>query len=94
MALTFLESATLMNNLDFINRVKVAALQYAQYIQLQSAIPNSKTSWAQRTIQQPDQTARVLTPGVVMNPNVQQAGEEVTDNNLSAAVQVVADLQM
>jgi len=92
--MTLLESANLMINIDFRNRVKVAALQYAQYIQLQSANSNSRASWAQRTIQSPDQAAIQLVPAVVMNVNVQQAGPDVTDLNLQAAVQAVSDLQM
>jgi hypothetical protein len=84
-----------MNDPTFRGRVKVAALQYAQYIHLQAGVPNSKTQWAQRTMQQPDATAQILVPTVVMNPNVQQAGgAAINDTDLIAAVQSVADMMM
>ena len=83
-----------MNNVDFRNRVKAAALQYALYIQTQANNSNSRANWAQRMLQSPDQMAMQLAGGVVMNVNVQQAGADVTDQNLAAAVQIVSDLQM
>lgn len=92
--MTLLESSNLMNNLDFRNRIKAAALQYALNIQTQPNNSNSRTLWAQRTIQQPDQMAQQLAGAVVMNVNVQQAGGDITDPNLAAAVQVVSDLHM
>jgi hypothetical protein len=92
--MNLLESANLMNNPDFRNRVKASALQYALFIQTQPNNSNSRANWAQRMLQSPDQMATQLAGGVVMNVNVQQGGENVTDQNLAAAVQVVADLQM
>jgi len=83
-----------MNNADFRNRVKAAALQYALYIQGQPNNPNSRSRWAQNMLAAPDQIAGTLAGGVVMNVNVQSAGEAVTDQNLAAAVQAVSDLQM
>lgn len=89
-----LESANLMNDQTFRSRIKAAALQYALYIQSQANNSNSRANWAQRTIQAPDQMVGLLAGAVVMNTNVQQAGAEVTDPALIAAVQVVSDLQM
>ena len=94
MALSLADSAILMMDSTFRGRVKVAALKYAQYLQLQPSLSNSKSNWIRSTISSPDQTAATLTPAVVMNPNVQGPGADVDDANLSAAVQAVADLQM
>jgi len=92
--MTLLESGNLMRDPEFILRVKAAALQYALYIQTQPNNPNSRAIWAQRTIQNSDQIALQLVNAVVMNTNVQNAGADVTDNDLAAAVQVVSTLQM
>lgn len=94
MALNFAQSAALMNNLDFRGRVKVAALQYATALLAQPGSSNSKASWVQRTMQQPDTTAQVLVPAVVLNVNVQNAGADITDQDLAAAVQATADKMM
>lgn len=94
MALSFAESAELINNLDFRGRVKVAALQYAAYLATVAGNSNSKQQWAQRTLQMPDQTAQTLVGPVVMNTNVQSLGANIDDQNLAASVQVVADMMM
>jgi hypothetical protein len=94
MALTLSDSAALINDPTFRGRVKVAAVNYAQYLQLQPSLSASKSRWIQNTMTQPDQAAQQLTPGVVLNPSVQNAGAAVTDADLKAATQVVADLQM
>ena len=94
MSMTFEESAALINDSVFRGRVKVAALLYAQYLSLQPANSNAKMRWLQQMIATPDQTATQLAPPTVMNPNVQQAGAAVTDIDLQAAVQVVADMMM
>lgn len=96
MAMTQEESAALMNDPVFRGRVKVCALNYAQYLTLQAATAssNAKMKWMQATIAGPDQMAATLTPPVVLNPNVQIAGAEVTDADLMAAVQAVADMIM
>jgi len=83
-----------MNNPDFRNRVKAAALQFALYVQSQPNLSNSRSRWVQQMLAQPDAMAATLAGSVVMNINVQQAGEAVTDQNLAAAVQVVSELQM
>lgn len=95
MAMSLTDSANLINDITFRGRVKVAALQYAQYLQLQSGLNMSKANWVQRTMQAPDQVALQLVPAVVMSPNVQQAGgAAVSDPDLIAATQVEADKQM
>lgn len=96
MALTQEESAALMNDPVFRGRVKVCALNYAQYLSLQAATAgsNAKMTWMQSTVRNPDNMAATLTPPTVLNPNVQIAGAEVTDADLMAAVQAVADMIM
>lgn len=92
--MTFEESAQLINDQAFRGRVKVAALLYAQYLSQQPNLGNAKQTWIRQTMQAPDQAAQLLSPNVVINPNVQQAGAAVTDANLQAAVQYVADAMM
>ena len=92
--LTLAESAALMLDPQFRGRVKVAAMKYADALLLQSGLSVSRTQWAQRTMQQPDQTAQQLVSGVVINVNVQNAGADVSDPDLTATVQVVADRMM
>lgn len=93
MALSLAESATLINDLDFRGRVKVAALKYATYLFTQGGDQN-KMPWAQRTLQQPDAAAQTLVPPTVMNVNVQTLGADINDQNLEAAVTITADMMM
>ncbi|PWT72781.1 MAG: hypothetical protein C5B60_09175 [Chloroflexi bacterium] len=94
MALSLAESAALMIDSDFRGRVKVAALKYATYMFMQGGNSVSRTAWAQRTMQQPDQAAAALVGPVVMNVNVQTLGPNIDDNNLGAAVQYTADMMI
>jgi len=92
--MTFEESAQLMTNPQFRGRVKVAALQYAQYLITLPSLSNSRSNWVRSTIQSPDSTAQTLVSSVVMNVNVQTYGANVSDPDLAAAVQVVSDMMM
>ena len=83
-----------MKDPTFYDRVKVAGLSYAQYLNLQAGNPRSKQVWVQQTVMSPDVTATQLVNPVVLNPNVQAAGAAVTDADLQAAVQAVADSMM
>jgi hypothetical protein len=77
MALTYEQSAKLMDNPAFRGRVKVACLTYANYISGEDAtVPAHATrmKWAQQTFQMPDASASQVTPAVVMDAAVQQAG--------------------
>lgn len=95
MAMSQTDTANLINDPIFRGRVKVAALQYAQYLQLQPSLNASKANWIQRTMTQPDQIAQTLVAAVVISPNVQNAGgSSVSDPDLLAATQYAADLQM
>ena len=94
MALTYTESANLMNDPVFRGRVKVAALNYAQAISIQANNSGSKIRWAQNTFASPDSVAAQLVNPVVMDPQVQTDGSAITDTNLQTSVQVVADRMM
>ena len=96
MSMTLEESAALMNDATFRGRVKVAALNYAQYLSLQAstASSNAKMTFMQQTMRAPDAMAQTLTPPTVLNPNVQQDGPTVSDASLQAAVQTTADMMM
>lgn len=94
--MTYAESAALMNDTVFRGRVKVALLNYAQYLSLQlaTASSNAKMVFIQQTIRNLEVMTQTVVPPTVMNPNVQQDGADISDANLQAAVQAVADLMM
>jgi hypothetical protein len=69
----------------------VAALNYAQSLSIQANLSGSQTRWIQQTFGQPDQMAQTLHSPVVMDPNVQADGSNVSDANLQASVQAVAN---
>ena len=90
MALTYSNSATLMLDQDFRGRIKVAVLNYANYIYGEApgtAAHNTRYQWAQRAFAGPDAVATQVQPVVVMDDNVQAQGGSIPDDQLSAAVQ-------
>ena len=94
MALTYDQSAALMNDMSFRGRVKVALLKYADTIFLEPntvAAHNTRVKWASTTEQQPDQVAATYTPPVVMDPAVQTDGSTISDAALQGSVQAVVD---
>lgn len=77
MALTYQQSADLMINMVFRGRIKVACLHYADYILGEAnSVPAHYTRlrWASQTFASPDVSAGQVTPAVVMDPAVQDAG--------------------
>ena len=90
MAITYQESADLMKDAVFLGRVKVAGLHYAAYISDEaSSVPahNTRVRWAQSMFQAPDDITYRLTPVVVMDAAVQDAGANVTDAQLQSATE-------
>jgi len=90
MALSYDESAALMNDMTFRGRIKVACLKFADYILGEAAnVPahNTRTKWAQQTMTMPDGAAGQVAPAVVMDPAVQQDGSAITDSALQSAVE-------
>ena len=90
MALTYEQSADLMHDNAFVNRVQVACLKYADFITLEApSVPahTTRIKWAQQTMLNPAAAASLVTPTVVMDPAVQQDGAAITDTALQSAVE-------
>jgi len=90
MALTYAESATLMKDASFVDRVKVACLKYADFIMGEDAATpahSARVRWAQGAHTQPDTAAQNITPSTVMDPAVQGAGSAIDDAGLQSAVE-------
>lgn len=94
------ESSTLMQNMIFRGRVKVEAIRYADSILIESpATPahNTRARWANDTFKNPDMSATILQPIVVMDPAVQTAAIDedgdsaVSDAALGGAVQAAVN---
>jgi hypothetical protein len=83
-----------MNDADFRNRVKVACLSYASYIQSEppdTAAHNTRIKWAQQCVLQPDFTAGQVAPPAVMDPQVQTDGPDISDVALQEAVETTVN---
>lgn len=92
--LDYNQSYALMNDMSFRGRVQVACLAFAQAITLEEPdfpAHNTRLRWANNVFQSPQAVANQVTPPTVMNPNVQMAGSEITDDGLQAAVQAVVN---
>jgi hypothetical protein len=92
--MTYTESSALMSNMDFQGRVKVAVLKFASSIMVEDGtVPahNTRERWAVNAMQNPQMVASQITPGVVMDPAVQQDGAAVTDAALQAATEAVVN---
>jgi len=90
MALTYEESSALMQDKVFQSRVKVACINFANYIYLEPASTpghSSRMRWAGQTMVAPDSSTGTVTPTVVMDPAVQEAGSTIDDAGLQSAVE-------
>lgn len=97
MALSYAESAALMGNPEFRERVKVACLHYATYISDEASdVPahNTRNKWAQQTFIAPDNSAALVTPTVVMDDKVQTQGGDLPDADLQIAVETAVNKLM
>jgi hypothetical protein len=97
MALDYAQSAALMADQAFRDRVKVACLKYAAYISDEAPntpAHNSREKWAQQCYVSPDGVAGQVTPPVVMDGAVQANGESITDTDLQSAVENVVNKLM
>ena len=95
--MTYEESDALMRDPAFRGRVKVAALKYAGSIMIEATTTpahNTRERWAMATYQNPEGTAAQLQPATVMDPAVQAAGADITDDALQAAVEGVVNKMM
>jgi hypothetical protein len=94
MALTYEESAALMADLVFRDRVKVACLKYANYIVDEApSTPahNTRIKWAHFTMTSPENTVNTITPSVVMDGQVQADGAGITDALLQTSVEATVN---
>lgn len=92
--MTYEESATLMTDIVFRNRIKVACLKFADYILVEpqnTPAHNTRSKWASNTFNQPDLAAQQVQPPTVMDPAVQTAGAAITDAALQSAVEGVVN---
>jgi hypothetical protein len=90
MALTYEESAALMNDTDFRSRIMVACLKFADYILAeQNSVPahNTRLRWASACVASPQMTAVQVQPTTVMQDSVQEQGAEISDADLQIAVE-------
>jgi hypothetical protein len=95
--LTYDTSAQLMNDMSFRGRVKVACLHFATYIQGEAVTTpahNTRYTWAQGCLQNPDVSVNRFTPAVVMDPAVQGAGDTITDAALQTATEDAIQAQL
>ena len=92
--MTYEESDALMKDSTFHGRIKVATLKYANSIMGEATtVPahNTRVRWATEAMKQPDMTATGLQPNVVMDPQVQADGAEITDLLLQGSVETVVN---
>lgn len=92
--MTYEESSTLMNDIAFRGRIKVAVLKYSTYIfgePPETVAHNSRYKWAQTTASSPDASAGQIQPIVVMDPQVQIEGAAITDAALQTSVEAVVN---
>lgn len=96
--MTYAESATLMTDLDFKGKVKVASLKFADSILIESeSVPahNTRERWALEAFNQPDIMAQRLQAPTVMDASIQGAGVDpqgkslATDQEVQAATETV-----
>lgn len=95
--MTYEESAALMQDIVFRNRVKVACLKFADYIMAEAQntpAHNTRMRWATDATRQPDLTAQQIQPPTVMDGAVQAAGAEITDAALQSSVETVVNKLM
>jgi hypothetical protein len=94
MALDYAQSAALMADGAFSDRVKVACLHYAAYIVNEpSNVPahSTRVRWGQATLVNPDSAVAQVLPTVIMDGQVQADGAAITDQNLQTAVETAVN---
>jgi hypothetical protein len=94
MALDYTQSADLMKDQVFIDRVKVSCLKFADYIlnePTNTPAHSTRVRWAQTTIQAPANASAVVTPPTVMDTAVQAEGNAISDTGLQTAVETTVN---
>jgi hypothetical protein len=101
MALTYSETAALMNDVQFKDRSKIACLHYAVYIEGEAdTVPahNTRMNWARQTFSSPENSVTTIMPILVMDTKVQDAGVDaeghslITDPDLQSATEASVNL--
>jgi hypothetical protein len=90
MPLSYDESSSLMTDMAFRGRVKVAVLRFAAYIADEgpgTPAHNTRLRWANTAFQNPDAIAMQAQPITVMDPSVQDQGAAIPDDQLQGAVE-------
>jgi hypothetical protein len=94
MAITYAETAELMNNADFQGRTKIACMKFATYIDGEpSSTPayNTRQRWVQAVYQDAGAEVAKIMPKLVMDDRVQDAGASITDDDLQIAVETTVN---
>lgn len=94
MALTYTESAALMQDSQFRSRIMVACLKFADYIAAEAAdVPahNTRLRWSGQCMASPQLAASATQPTTVMQDQVQTAGADITDADLQIAVETAVN---
>ena len=97
MALSYDQSNTLMNDMSFRGRVKVACLKFANYIlneDTKTPAHNTRSKWAANCMQNPDMVGTSVTPQVTMDAAVQAAGATIDDAALQISVETTINSLM
>jgi hypothetical protein len=92
--MTYEESAALMTDLPFRNRIMVACLNFANYIidEIESTpAHNTRMKWAQSVYQSPAMVAAQIQPPTVMDAKVQEFGSDITDPDLQSSVETTVN---
>jgi len=94
MAMTYEETAALMKDPVFRDRVGIACVNYARYITDEAASTpahNTRYRWATQTMQSPEVAVNQVIPTVVTDNAVQDAGAAITDEALQSAVETAVN---
>lgn len=94
MALTYEQTAALMQDAVFRGRVGVACVNFARYItdeQPSTPAHNTRMKWAQQTLLTPEATVAQVIPTVVTDAAVQAEGSAITDAALQTAVETAVN---
>jgi hypothetical protein len=90
MALSYEQSAGLMKDVIFRDRVQIACINFARYITDEApsvTAHSTRIKWAQQTLVSPEPTVNQVIPTVVTDAAVQADGAAVTDAQLQTAVE-------
>jgi hypothetical protein len=95
MALTYDETAQLMQDQTFRGRVSIACVNYARYITDEATSTpahSTRYRWAQATLLTPEAAVNQVIPTVVTDSAVQDAGgAAITDAALQSAVETAVN---